>query len=192
MVTAFTERFGRIRALAQGARKHGAKLAGHLEVGTITDLSFVVGKNGARLTGARLIESFPAIGESLPKLAARAAMLALLDDNFFEESERAGEVFGTARAALATLKTSEQELSEIIAVWFGIRLFSLLGLLPHSGAPEALDAATVLEIGGQQIDALSNGPFPQGSLSLEFERLARRVGARARIIPAVIGTGFQV
>ena len=78
LITALSADFGKIRLLAQGARKHGAKLQGHLEPGSVSGLSFVVGRNGYRLTGARLAAFPTAVRGSLSKTRALNIILQAL------------------------------------------------------------------------------------------------------------------
>ena len=107
LVTVFTSVSGKIRLLAQGARKHGAKLQGHLEPGFISDISFVIGRNGYRLTTARVQASFPGIRGSLVKNRALALVLAAVDQNFFEDGDDAAPFFAMLQ------DRSEEHTSEL-------------------------------------------------------------------------------
>lgn len=70
LLTVYTKDFGKIRALAQGIKKEGAKLRGHLEPLSVSKISFVLGKNGERLTHANLVQFWPAIRGASEKLKA--------------------------------------------------------------------------------------------------------------------------
>ena len=68
--TMYTKDFGKIRAFAQGIKKEGAKLRGHLEPLSVSKISFVLGRNGERLTHANLVYFWPAIRGTSEKLKA--------------------------------------------------------------------------------------------------------------------------
>lgn len=75
----YTKDFGKIRARAQGVKKEGAKLKGHLEVLSHSSVGFVLGKNGERLTQAQIINSWPGIRNDLDKLKAALYAVGLVD-----------------------------------------------------------------------------------------------------------------
>lgn len=80
----YTKDFGKIRALAQGVKKEGAKLKGHLEPLNQSVVSFVFGKNGERLTQAILINFWPALRQDPGKLRAACQIVELVDQNCLE------------------------------------------------------------------------------------------------------------
>src|SRR3989344_6273773 len=73
LVILYTEEFGLVRAVAPGIRKSGAKLRGHLEPLTKTEVMIVQGRNGYRLAGAGLIDSYPKLRASLVRRRRREA-----------------------------------------------------------------------------------------------------------------------
>lgn len=75
----YTKDFGKIRALAQGIKKEGAKLKGHLELLNLTSIGFVLGKNGERLTRAQIINSWPEIRNDSDKLKTALFMVGFVD-----------------------------------------------------------------------------------------------------------------
>lgn len=77
LVSLFTKERGLIRGIAQGVRKPAAKLKGHLEPCTKTDVTFVPGRTYHRLIGAEMIDAFPKIrqAESRRRAAAEAGLL---------------------------------------------------------------------------------------------------------------------
>ena len=193
LVTAFTRDFGKIRLLAQGARKHGAKLQGHLEPGAITALSFVIGRNGYRLTSAHLQESFSETRRSLSKSRTSAGILRLLDQNLFEERDRSGELFETAcRTFFAIAEAKRLATLQRLGAWFYVRFFAFLGLLPAVDSPEARDAQTIFLIGSVALGDLERFPVREETLATELVWLSREL-ARAGSDPrAVEATAFAL
>lgn len=176
-VVALTGNFGKIRLLAQGARKHGAKLQGHLEPGAVSDISFVVGRNGYRLTTARLA-AFPRAGmDSLPKLSAHSAVLGALDANLLEERDHAAELLATAEAALAALEIAD-DLATIrrLVVWSHARLLVFLGMFPSPLSPEARAVPSLPVLMTSSPSALGGSAFEPETLEREFAWLLRKLG----------------
>ena len=54
LYTIYTKDYGKIRALAPGIKKEGAKLRGHLEVLSASTIGFVIGKKSPRLVYAKM------------------------------------------------------------------------------------------------------------------------------------------
>ncbi len=155
LVTAFTEQFGKIRLLAQGSRKHGAKLQGHLEPGSLSDISFVVGRNGYRLTTARLQVYFPTTRGSWLKFHAATMVRELLNANLFEEHERAPVLFATTAAVLGALEQSTAaSMCRRLVAWFYLRFFTFLGLLPAGSGWEAERWRLLVDFARQPIGEL--------------------------------------
>ncbi|OHA09092.1 MAG: DNA repair protein RecO [Candidatus Sungbacteria bacterium RIFCSPLOWO2_01_FULL_59_16] len=185
MVTAFTEDFGKMRFRAQGARKSGAKLRGHLEPGTIAELSFVAGRNGCRLTGASLRAWSPDTRASLAKLRALERTLSLLDQNLWEEREGSRELFADVASALSALEGA-RTLAAVrrISVWVPLRLLRALGVLPPRGSPEAVRAELLIALAERSATECDGGAEDPDILEAELGRLAVRIGS-AVLIPSV-------
>ena len=75
----YTKDYGKIRALAQGVKKEEAKLKGHLEIYNLTNIGFVLGKNGERLTQAVVAYAWPNIRKSWRKISCIAYVIELVD-----------------------------------------------------------------------------------------------------------------
>lgn len=77
--TIYTKEFGKIKALAIGIKKEGAKLKGHCEMFSFSRFSFVAGKNGERLTHATLMNFWERMRVRPDALEAAAYIAALVD-----------------------------------------------------------------------------------------------------------------
>lgn len=83
----YTKDFGKIKISARGIKKEGAKLRGHLELWGLSNISFVLGKSGARLTQARMLNFWPLLRKSSERLTVAGWMLETVDKNC-EEAEK--------------------------------------------------------------------------------------------------------
>ena len=177
LITALSADFGKIRLLAQGARKHGAKLQGHLEPGSVSGLSFVVGRNGYRLTGARLAAFPTAVRGSLSKTRALNIILQAFDANLLEEPDRAPELFRLAEETLGALCTAEH-LTAVrrLTAWFHTRLAMLLGVFPSPRSPEARRVPSLLKIADCPPARLDASGLEPDALERELTWLIQKLG----------------
>jgi DNA repair protein RecO len=150
LVSAFTENYGKIRLLAQGARKDGAKLKGHLEPGTYALFAFVAGKNMYRLTEADTIEMFPNIAQSFQKMKARAWIFNFAERTTMEDLRgEAGDFFSALVKFLRELEAVQEGAFRIrfLVLRAEFALYRYLGILPDA-APrlhEAFDEGTIAQ-----------------------------------------------
>lgn len=129
LATLFTEQFGLIRAVAAGIKKPGAKLRGHLEPFSDTEIHFVPGRIGYRLIGAIVQNPFSRITSSLERYAIAEAGASLIEAATLEGSPdsalwEALQGFFTALDSPDELDSAERER---ILFWLAARLFFLLG-----------------------------------------------------------------
>lgn len=128
LVTLFSERYGLLRATAQGVRKPNAKLSGHIEPATEAEITFVEGKGGYRLTGSEIREDFSRLRKDKERLKAFLAASVVLETAAFEGEEQ--EVWALVSVFVHWLNQSASiappELS-IGLIWFFTKLLLALG-----------------------------------------------------------------
>lgn len=169
LVTALTRDFGKIRLLAQGARKHGAKLQGHIEPGSCSSISFVIGRNGYRITTARLDEPFFSIRSSLSKLRVRDGILQTLDQNLFEDRDGSGELFRIVTGALDLIRRAERlGILHRAVAWFHIRFSAFLGVLPPPDSAEGARFRTLALVASTALGDVEQFPVSEEMLREEL------------------------
>ncbi|OHA08998.1 MAG: DNA repair protein RecO [Candidatus Sungbacteria bacterium RIFCSPLOWO2_01_FULL_60_25] len=182
LVTAFTPISGRTRLLAQGARKHGAKLQGHLEPGFISDISFVTGRNGYRLTTARARALFPGTRNSLVKNRALAFVLAAVDRNFFEDGDDAALFFAMLQELLAAIDEAPNAAAvRRLSIWFTVRLLSFLGLFPDADSREGGRSGMLLALGARNAGDAARVPLQDDALFDELQEMMRHLRGAVEI-----------
>ena len=77
----YTEDFGKIRGLARGVKKEGAKLKGHCEPLNLSYFQFVAAQNGERLTYAETQKYWPDIRKEPEKMRVAWQILSLFDQH---------------------------------------------------------------------------------------------------------------
>ncbi|MFH1362313.1 MAG: DNA repair protein RecO [bacterium] len=79
LVTLFTERYGKVKAIAKGARRIPSRLGGRVETFTFADYFIVSGRSLDIITEAEVKETFQFIREKENLLAAAIYMIKLVD-----------------------------------------------------------------------------------------------------------------
>lgn len=127
LVTLLTPSVGLVRARAQGLRKPGAKLAAALATLAESNVVLVRGKEGWRVAGAVLEESWFA---RLPTIASRtcAARVSGLVLRLVAGESGESETFAIVKGFLQALVVRSEESSESVELLAVARLLASLGL----------------------------------------------------------------
>ncbi len=128
MVTLYTREYGKLRAVAKGARRSTSKLVGHLEPLTQLRLALAKGRNLDIITQAQVLESFTPLKENL-EAVSQGLYVAELTDGFGAEDNPNAPLY---RLALETLHSLEQNPgNEIPLRYFELHLLRVSGLMPE-------------------------------------------------------------
>lgn len=80
----YTREYGKMRALAVGIKKPGAKLRGHLELFSLSRIRFILGRNREKLIGASLTDFWHGVRGNARKLAAAHHIIHRIDGECME------------------------------------------------------------------------------------------------------------
>lgn len=83
----YTKDFGKISFLTKGIKKESAKLKGHLELGSLSAVNFVLGRRGGQLVQAKLLNFWPLLREDWGRLTAAGRLLEAVHKSC-EEGEK--------------------------------------------------------------------------------------------------------
>jgi DNA repair protein RecO (recombination protein O) len=130
IVSFYTKNYGRIRGIAKGAKRSQRRFGGALEPFTHNEVTFFEkeGHGLTRLEDCRIINTFPALGKDIKKIAYGNYLLELVN-TLTPEREQHPEIFTLLIHFLELL--SEQSAREDILRIFEIRLTTLLGYQPQ-------------------------------------------------------------
>jgi|SRR3989344_2935612 len=176
LYTLYTKDFGLIRATAQGVRKEGAKLRGHLEPFSKSGVIVVSGKSGYRLTGAVAVNHYPHIRSSLYLLQSAMRASAIVGRSFYEEKDAV--LWGTLNEffdALATADDSDDASLQVF-FWFCVRILEILGYRPSadtifSKTPRLKNVFSDYENNGAR--SAMEKPLPNGAREAISDALGR-------------------
>ncbi len=196
LVTLFTPRFGKIRAVAKGVRRPTSRKAGHLEPLTRVKLQLAKGKNLDIITQAEASELYAGLRQDLASIG-HANYVAELLDRFTMEREENQSIY---QLALATLdRLSGGDPPTVVVRYYQLRLLDMVGFRPElfqclgcreEIAPE--DQYFSIEQGGVLCPRCGRAERKARSISLaglkvlrHYQRSPYEVAAQAGIRPEV-------
>lgn len=125
ILTAITPDHGKVSLLAKGVRKSQSKLAGGIELLSVSDITFIEGKSELKtLISTRLHRHFHNIVENVDSTMLAYELIKTIDKATHTEAEEG--TFELAETALESLDDKSVDDS-IVMVWFTIRLLRLEG-----------------------------------------------------------------
>lgn len=128
LLTLLTPGYGKIRAVAKGARKPLSRKAGHIEPFMRSNLLFARGRNLDLITQAELVEAYRPLREDLVRLTYAGHAVELVD-RFAAENDSHPQLYQLLADALGWLAEAEDLL--LAARYYEIRLLGLVGFQPQ-------------------------------------------------------------
>jgi DNA repair protein RecO (recombination protein O) len=128
VITFFTREMGKVSGIAKGVRKAKARLAGHLELLTYTELTLARGKNLDTIIGSQTLAPYLTIRNSLER-TAYAIYLSELVFHFTPEEQANKGVFDLLVETLENL--GEASNPELLTRYFELNLLKNLGYRPE-------------------------------------------------------------
>lgn len=129
ILTVLSSDQGKIRLLAKGVRKIKSRLAGGIELFSINDITYIVGRGElGTLTSARVFRNFGNIVKDVNRTMFTYDILKLL--NTLTEDNPEQEYFTVLARALEAIDDSKNSL-DAIALWLYMQLLRLSGHSPN-------------------------------------------------------------
>ncbi|MGZ6004816.1 MAG: DNA repair protein RecO [Candidatus Saccharimonadales bacterium] len=129
ILTILTPDQGKIRAIAKGVRKVKSKLAGGIELFSISQISYIQGKSDIyTLTSTRLEKHFGNIVSDIDRTMYAYEVLKAL--NRATEDNADGDYFDILAACLEALNDVAID-QPLIQFWFSLQLLELAGQTPN-------------------------------------------------------------
>ena len=139
LVTLYTRQYGKLRAVAKGARKTRSRKAGHLQPFTHVALQLARARGPYIITQAETVHAFGALRESLPLTGQAAYIVELLHRFSYDEEEANSAIFRLLVDSLTRLTRGDDPW--LVARYYEMRLLDYLGFRPqlqtclHCGNP---------------------------------------------------------
>jgi DNA repair protein RecO (recombination protein O) len=189
IVTMLTPDHGKLRLMAKGVRRVKSKLAGGIELFSISDITFIRGRGDiGTLTSTRLQKHFSNIAKDIDRTMAGYELIKRLDKATEESPEP--EYYDLLEKAFEALDDSEISL-DVIWLWFTMQLLRHGGHTPNLQTDDSgkkLDAKSSYHFNHDNMAfaAHDNGKF--GADHIKFLRLGF-AGTQAKILQMVQGSG---
>jgi DNA repair protein RecO (recombination protein O) len=130
----YTIEQGLIKVPAKGVRKPAAKLAGHLEPATLSEVYVARSRGRGQITSAITIENFKKTKNSLEKLQIFIGISRFFS-RFFSEEEADKKIFDLLLDFLRTMERNigreRKEKDELAALAFWWKIFDQMGQKPE-------------------------------------------------------------
>ncbi|MDP1846108.1 MAG: DNA repair protein RecO [Candidatus Moranbacteria bacterium] len=168
----YTLESGLVKAIGRGVRKPAAKLAGHLEPGTLSEVYIAKARGRGQIASAITISNFDGIKSSLGKLQAVIGVFKFFS-RIFSEGEKDKKTFDLLSEFLKVLdgernkNGGEKEKLIILAFWW--KLFDRLGQRPE--AARCVNCGTSLKKEKKNFFAVEKGGVVCPQCALEKKGL---------------------
>jgi DNA repair protein RecO (recombination protein O) len=130
IVTLLTENTGKVKAVAQGARRIKSKFIGHLEPLTIINGLLIKGKTLDTISQVDIKQSYPEFYMDLNRLS-RGLYICELVDQFAPENEPNKPLFRLTMRILSILTNSTEIDYELALREFEFQILKISGLMPE-------------------------------------------------------------
>jgi len=173
ILTILTPDEGKLRAIAKGARRSTSKLAGGIELFSVSHMTFLPGKKDlGTLISSRLIKHYENIVKNINRTMLGYELIKRI--NRVTEDAAGEEYFTILNHTLAGLDDLELS-SELIELWFTMQLLHVTGHLPNlktdtEGSKLDKDQTYLFDFDAMAFRITKNGPY--GANHIKLLRLA--------------------
>lgn len=187
ILTLITPDQGKISVMARGVRRVKSKLAGGIELFSVSDITFVQGRGSiGTLSSSRLNQHYAFISTDLDRTMLGYDLLKLLHKNTEEQPEP--EYFELLKNSFEALNNPELP-PVIIKLWFIVQLLKLAGHAPNlqsdrTGKPLDANQKYSFDVDDMSFALAESGKF--GSAEIKILRLAQQP-ASGQILAKVQG-----
>jgi len=174
IITLLTPDHGKLKAMARGVRKTKSKLAGGIELFSVSDVSYIVGRGEiCTLTSTRLVKYYANIVTQLERANAGYDAIKIINKSTEDHPEPA--YFNLLRDTFVALDNL-QIPPELTGLWFRAQLLKLAGHTPNLNTDdkgEKLQAGTKYDFDFDAMGFQANGnhSYSFNSDHIKFLRL---------------------
>jgi len=172
ILTLLTPDYGKLRLMAKGVRRLKSKMAGGIELFSVSDITFIEGRGEVgTLISTRLVKHYGHIAENIDRTMLGYELIKRL--NYATEDQPETVYFDLLEGAFATLDESAAR-DVLIKVWFDAQLLRLAGHTPNlthevAGARLVPENAYEFSFDDSAFRADANGNFT--AADIKFLRL---------------------
>lgn len=172
IITLLTPTAGKLRLMAKGVRRIKSKLAGGIELFSVTDITYLRGRGEiGTLISSRLVMHYGHIIENIDRTMLGYELIMQLHKATEDEPE--ADYFQLLQTTFEALNTDSVPLA-LISVWFSAQLLRLGGHTPNlqtepDGVKLAVEGTYEFSFDDSAFVSRQDGPF--GAEAIKFLRL---------------------
>lgn len=189
IITFLTPNHGKVRAIAKAVRKSQSKLAGGIELFSVSDLTLVIGRGEINtLISSRLARHYGGIVKDTGRTKLAYDFLKAIGRATEDEPEEA--YFTLLDKGLAAIDDFEMQ-PDLVALWFNMQLLKLAGHMPNlrtdsSGARLANAKSYTINMDEMRFEPETSGSGSFNANHIKFLRLGFSA-AKPQIIHKING-----
>ncbi len=166
-----TNDHGKVHAIAKGVRKSKSKLAGGIELFSVSDLTFIVGRSElSTLISSRLVRHYGNIVRDLERTKQAYEFLRVINKATEDEPEPA--YFKLLDQGLAALNDHSLDV-DLTRLWFDMQLLKLAGHIPNLHTDSVGAKLAVSKNYSVNFEQMSFEPANGGQLSANHIKFMR-------------------
>lgn len=173
IITVLTPDQGKLRLMAKGVRKPKSKLAGGIELFSVSDMTFIRGRGEiGTLISTRLIKHYDRIVHDIERVQLGYELIKML--NKATEDEPETEYFELLEQAFKAL--DDPEISQtLIRAWFSAQLLRQAGHSPNLKTTASGEELKLDQKYNFDFDAMSFSPKPEGRFKADDIKFLRLI-----------------
>lgn len=196
IVTFLTPEFGKVSTIAKGVRKPKSKLAGGIELLSISDITYMGGNSSVhRLISSRLAKHYDAIGLDLDRTMLAYELITLLHKCTEDQVDPA--YFHLLQCLFESLNDQALPMP-LTEAWFLARLMAISGYTPNLRSDRQGEHLSETALYMFSFDDACLAPHPNGELGVSHIKYLRllfadntpealsRVGGGTRLAAALL------
>jgi DNA repair protein RecO (recombination protein O) len=188
ILTLLTPDHGKLRLMAKGVRRIKSKLAGGIELFSVSDVTFIKGKSDmGTLASSRLIKHYGTIVQDINRTMVGYDLIKTL--NKATEDNPEAEYFHLLEQAFEALDDAAVDL-QLVQLWFAIQLLRFAG---HSPNLKTDTAGNKLDIRGSydfSFDDMAFTARPDGHFTANHIKFLRLIfsGNQPKVLQKLVGS----
>jgi DNA repair protein RecO len=192
IVVLLTPDHGKISLVAKGVRRLKSKLAGGIELFSVSDITFIKGRGDlGTLVSARLDQHYNNIAKDINRVQLGYELIKLLNNTVEDDVE--SDFFDLLHASFQALNDADIPL-QLTRIWFSAQMLRLTGHMPNTqstrdGKPLEADKQYDFDLESMTCIERPEGGFGQNHV--KFMRLLFS-GTSPKVLAAVQGVGEYV
>lgn len=171
IITLLTPDQGKVRVIGRGVRKLKSKLAGGIELFSVSDISYIPGRGEiCTLVSTRLVKHYGHIVEDIDRVQLGYELIKTL--NKATEDHPDSEYFALLEQAFQVLDDASIDIG-FVRTWFEAQLLRLAGHTPNLHTDAVGDKLTTEDAYNFDFESMSFAAHPEASYKVDHIKTLR-------------------